>query len=32
MPLEDIAAGLYLSTAGRGKGIAWVNGFRLGRY
>ena len=26
------AADLYLSTAGWGKGIAWVNGFCLGRY
>jgi len=26
------ATDLYLSTAGWGKGIAWVNGFCLGRY
>jgi beta-galactosidase len=26
------AADLYLSTAGWGKGFAWVNGFCLGRY
>ena len=26
------AGDLYLSTAGWGKGIAWVNGFCLGRY
>jgi beta-galactosidase len=26
------AADLYLSTAGWGKGIAWVNGFCLGRF
>jgi beta-galactosidase len=26
------AAGLFLSTAGLGKGIAWLNGFCLGRY
>ena len=26
------ASDLYLSTAGLGKGIAWINGFCIGRY
>ena len=30
--LPDSADGLFLSTAGLGKGIAWLNGFCLGRY